>query len=445
MPERSTALGASASAFCASFRGVPGSAQRVHWGGGMTQAILEDTAAVPEVGERAPAAATGAATRKRWIGIGAAALGMVGAAVWYQATAGRESTDDAQVDGEIVSVPAKAGGTIAHIYFVENQTVKAGDVLATLDDEAPRARVAQAEAQLASAHAQAEAADADERVAVTNAKGNRAAAQASFSATSADASATTRQVSEADATRASAEASLRQAQLDDERNRKLYQDGAISKAVFDQSETALTVARSNVDAARARLDVLRSSIASASGRAAEASARAQMVADVDSFVAQAHARALAAHAQVATAQAAWDLSALDLSYTRILAPHDGTVSKKTIAEGQAVSAGQAIVQLVTPGVWVTANFKETQIERMHVGEPVTIQVDAFSSHDVRGEIESLSGATGSRFTLLPPDNASGNYTKVVQRLPVRIRVTGVPDAVDLRPGLSVTATVRTRS
>jgi membrane fusion protein (multidrug efflux system) len=411
----------------------------------MTQATMEVTAPGTQVVEGAPVAATRSATRKRWIGIGAAALAMAGAGVWYSFTVGRESTDDAQVDGEIVSVPAKAGGTVAHIYFVENQAVKAGDVLATLDDEGPRARLAQAEAQLASAHAQAEAADADERVAVTNAKGNKAAAQASFSATAADASATTRQVNEADAARASAEASLHQAQLDHERNLKLFQDGAISKAAFDQSETTLTVARSNVDAARARLDVLRSSIASASGRTAEASARAQMVSDVDSFVAQARARALAAHAQVATAQAAWDLAALDLSYTRIVAPHDGTVSKKTIGEGQAVSVGQPVVQLVTPGVWITANFKETQIERMRTGEPVTIHVDAFSSHDVGGEVESLSGATGSRFTLLPPDNASGNYTKVVQRLPVRIRVTDVPDGVDLRPGLSVTATVRTRS
>jgi membrane fusion protein (multidrug efflux system) len=214
---------------------------------------------------------------------------------------------------------------------------------------------------------------------------------------------------------------------------------------FEQGQTALSVARSNADAAQARVEALRSTVAGASGRAAEASARARQVADVASFVAQARARAEAAHAQVATAQAARDLAALDLSYTKIVAPHDGTVSKKTIAEGQAVSAGQPVVQLVTPGVWITANFKETQIERMRPGEPVVVEVDAFPSHDVHGEIESLSGATGSRFTLLPPDNASGNYTKVVQRVPVRIRVTDVPDGVDLRPGLSVSASVRTRS
>jgi membrane fusion protein (multidrug efflux system) len=148
---------------------------------------------------------------------------------------------------------------------------------------------------------------------------------------------------------------------------------------------------------------------------------------------------------VATAKALRDLAALELSYTKILAPHDGVVSKKSIAEGQSVSAGQGIVQLVTPGVWVTANFKETQLEHMHVGQVATFSVDAFPSIKVKGEVESLSGATGSRFTLLPPDNATGNFTKVVQRLPVRVKVTSVPDGVVLRPGMSVELTVDTRS
>ncbi|HEY6458850.1 MAG TPA: HlyD family efflux transporter periplasmic adaptor subunit, partial [Polyangiaceae bacterium] len=126
------------------------------------------------------------------------------------------------------------------------------------------------------------------------------------------------------------------------------------------------------------------------------------------------------------------------------APHDGVVSKKSIQEGQTVALGQPIVQLVTPGVWVTANFKETQLEKMRLGQPVTFTVDAYPSVKLRGSVESFSGGTGSRFTLLPPDNASGNFTKVVQRLPVRVRVDALPPGVDLRPGLSVDATVDTR-
>jgi membrane fusion protein, multidrug efflux system len=141
--------------------------------------------------------------------------------------------------------------------------------------------------------------------------------------------------------------------------------------------------------------------------------------------------------------AARDLAALELSYTRILAPRAGTVSKKSIAVGQQVSTGQPIVQLVTPERWVTANFKETQLAGMKPGQPVELEIDAFPGATLRGQVESFSAATGSRFTLLPPDNASGNYTKVVQRVPVRVRVTDLPEGVSLRPGMSVELTVDT--
>ena len=139
-----------------------------------------------------------------------------------------------------------------------------------------------------------------------------------------------------------------------------------------------------------------------------------------------------------------DLAALDLSYTKIFAPHDGVVSKKTINVGQMIAAGQAIVQLVTPHTWVTANFKETQVGKMRVGQPAEFTVDAFPGIEIAGEVESFSGATGARFTLLPPDNATGNFTKVVQRVPVRIRVHDAPAGIALRPGMSVDLTVDTR-
>ena len=138
------------------------------------------------------------------------------------------------------------------------------------------------------------------------------------------------------------------------------------------------------------------------------------------------------------------LAALDLSYTKIVAPHAGVVSKKSINEGQTVSVGQPIVQLVTPALWVTANFKETQVGHMHPGQPAHFTVDAYPGVELSGTLESLSGATGSRFTLLPPDNATGNYTKVVQRMPVRVSVAAVPAGVLLRPGMSVELTVDTR-
>jgi membrane fusion protein (multidrug efflux system) len=161
-------------------------------------------------------------------------------------------------------------------------------------------------------------------------------------------------------------------------------------------------------------------------------------------VKQARAQADAAKAQVKVEMALRDLAALDVSYTKVVAPQSGVVSRRAIQPGQNVAAGQAIVQLVSDGRWVTADFKETQVGRMRVGQPVKIEVDAFSGEHIEGEVESISGGTGSKFTLLPPDNASGNFTKVVQRVPVRIKLTHVPDGVELRTGMNVDATVDTR-
>src|SRR5262249_13618948 len=157
----------------------------------------------------------------------------------------------------------------------------------------------------------------------------------------------------------------------------------------DQSETAYNVSQAGYEAAKARLATLRSGVSQARGRVAEASAKVKQTSDVDAVIAQANARAKAARAQVGTAKAAVDLAAIELSYTKLLAPQDGTVSKKTIAVGQALVAGQPIAQLVTPSVWVTANFKEDQIAKMRPGQPVDLSVDAFSGAKLRGEIESI--------------------------------------------------------
>jgi len=138
------------------------------------------------------------------------------------------------------------------------------------------------------------------------------------------------------------------------------------------------------------------------------------------------------------------LAALDLSYSKIFAPSDGVLSKKSISVGQMLSPGQSIVQLVTDKLWVTGNFKETQVAQMRVGQSASVEVDAFGGTSLEGEVESFSGATGAKFTLLPPDNATGNFTKVVQRLPVRVRLHGLPPGILLRPGMSVDLTVDTR-
>ncbi|MDC3953983.1 HlyD family secretion protein [Polyangium jinanense] len=355
-----------------------------------------------------------------------------------------ESTDNAQVDGEVIAVPARTGGTIAQVLFTENQAVKAGDTLAVLDDESAKAKLAQAEANVEAAEAAAEAAEADARVAEINALGNKSVAEASLQTAQGGVVSAADQRKEAEASVKSAETAFKQAEADLNRNRKLLEQGALPQASFEKEETSFAVAQANLEAAKARLATLRANIAVAQSRTTEASAKLKQSSNVDALVAQAHARAKTARAQVAIAKATRDLAKLELSYTRIVAPADGVASKKTIAVGQQVAAGQAIVQLVTPLLWVTANFKETQVAKMHAGQPARMVVDALPGVTLHGELESLSGATGSRFTLLPPDNASGNYTKVVQRVPVRVKLRDVPQGLVLRPGMSVELSIDTR-
>jgi membrane fusion protein (multidrug efflux system) len=385
-----------------------------------------------------------AVSRKKIYFIGAVAASALGATGWVLAHRGLESTDDAQTDADVVAVPARTGGTIRRVLFTENQRVKAGDLLVEIDDVPAKARLAQAEASLAAAMASAEAADADAELAGTNALGNKSVAEAGLRTASVGVASFSDQIKEGESQVRSAEASFAQATSDHGREKALYEKAAISKAEFDRAETAYSVAAAALEGARARLETVRQGANQARSRVVEASARAKQTGNVEPLVRQAHAKAAAAHAQVDTARAARDLAALDVSYTQILAPHDGVVSRKTVSEGQSVGAGQAVVQVVTPEVWVTANFKETQVGRMREGQPARFSVDAFPGVEFSGDVQSLSGATGARFSLLPPDNATGNFTKVVQRVPVRVHVRDVRPGVTLRPGMSVDLTIDTR-
>jgi membrane fusion protein (multidrug efflux system) len=374
-----------------------------------------------------------------------ALVATVGGGGYYVTHRGLESTDDAQIDAEMVSVPARVGGVVLKVAFVENQAVKAGDVLAELDPEPAKAKLAQAEANLEAAKAAADAADADERVAETNVHSNKTAAEASLHGAESSVSASRQQIAEGDAAVAAATATLQKAQVDLERANALVASGSVAQAEVDRAQAAYDTASASLNQARARLASLKASTSLAVSRVAEASARAHQAGEVDALIAQARARARTAHAQAAVAKATRDVAALELSYTKIVAPQDGVVSKKTIAVGQMVSPGQGIVQLVpTRDVWVTGNFKETQLAKMRVGQPAHVEVDAFPGVDLHGEVESFSAATGSRFSLLPPDNASGNFTKVVQRVPVRVRIEDVPANVALRPGMSVELVVDTK-
>lgn len=404
----------------------------------MTTASLETATPVDAAAERSPT------SRKRLVGAIVALVVAGGAGAWYIHGRGIETTDDAQVDGEVVAVPARLAGPVTHVHFVENQKVKAGDLLVELDDSQAKARLAQAEATLASALASADAADAEAELAQVNALGNRSVAEAGLASASSGATGYSDQIKEGEAQVRSADVSFAQASADYERAKSLFANGSIAKAEMDRSETQFHVAQSALDGARARVSSLKDSATQARSRVVEASARVKQSSNVAAVVREAEARSRSAHAQVDLAKAMRDLAALDVSYTKITAPNDGVVSKKAVNEGQTVSVGQAIVQLVTSHTWVTGNYKETQVGSIHPGQPATFTVDAFPGIELSGDVESVSGATGARFTLLAPDNATGNFTKVVQRVPVRVRLHDVPPSVTLRPGMSVELAVNTR-
>lgn len=368
---------------------------------------------------------------------------------WWLMHRGLETTDDAQVDADVVAVPSRASGTVVAVHFKDNQAVEAGALLVELDDAQAKAKLAQAEAELASAKASADAADAMADLTERNASAGQSIARASLTGAAVAVTATSDQIVEASANLASATALRDKARLDLDRTKQLVASGAIANAQLESAQASFDSAQASFDSAQARIVTLKSTTTQARARATEASARLGQASDtISAQVAEAKARAAAAHARVSTNEALRDLAKLDLSYTKIFAPHDGIVSKRSVAQGQLVSAGQSVVMLVPDGrrkdaVWITGNFKETQLAHMKLGQPATLSIDAFG-RELQGHVESFSGATGARFALLPPDNATGNFTKVVQRVPVRVKLDNVPADLMLLPGMSVELTVNTR-
>ncbi len=391
---------------------------------------------------------TAAKTKRGWRRLILPAILVVaagGIAIWFVMHAGLESTDDAQLEATIVPLPARASGTIVAVHFSDNERVHKGDLLAEIDDAPAAAAVAQAEANVAAAEAQARAADAAAAVAETTARSGKAVAEAGLTTASSASRAREVQIREGRAAVKTAQVALGQARANLSRDEALFADGALAKARLEVTQTAAEVARSHLVAAQARVAGLEASAATATAQIGEASARVDQSSDVDTQVALAKAKADAAHAQVDVARAARDLAKLNLEHTRVYAPEAGVLSDKGIAVGQMVVQGQPIAQLVTDDLWVVANYKETDLTHMKVGQPADIEVDAFSDATLHGHIQSFSAATGARFALLPPDNATGNFTKVVQRLPVRIELDELPKDVSLSPGLSVIVTVDTRA
>ncbi len=357
---------------------------------------------------------------------------------------GNETTDDAQIEADVVPLAPRVAGQVLHVFAQDNAPVHKGDKLIELDPADYAARVKQAEGELATARAQAQAAEAQAQVAVASARGGLGAAQARVSGSTAAAGNAGAQVDAAKAGLARAEAEARRAQQDLSRMQELKLAQAVSQERVDNAQATNDSAQASLLGARAQLTAAIDQAKGAETKIAEARGQLRQSEPVNAMVAVARANADLSQARVTTAEATLDLARLQLSYTKIVATEDGVMTRLSAHEGQLVGAGQAIATLVPHALYLVANFKETQVGSMRAGQAVDVRIDSFSGEHLHGVIESMAGGTGARFALLPPDNASGNFVKVVQRVPVRITLRDLPPGVALRAGMSADVTVHTR-
>lgn len=385
-----------------------------------------------------------ARTRPYLILAAVVALALVGYGTFTFATRGKENTDDAQVDADVVMVSTRVAGSVLHVHASDNQKVTKGQLLVEIDPADLQAKEKEAEAQLAQAKAQADAADAQVGIVSATAKGGLSAARAQLSGSASSVQTADAQIQSAKAALARAQAQASQADTDLARDQALFRDGAIPKAQIDSAQSTADAAHAAVAQAQAELSSAQEMKTTAVSRIAESAARVEQSAPVDAQLATAKANAELAHARVDAADAALAQAKLQLSYTRIEAPADGVLSRMSVREGQLVQAGQQVVSVVPEATYVVANFKETQVGAMHVGQRAEITVDAYPGRTFEGRVQSTSPGTGARFSLLPPDNASGNFVKVVQRVPVKITWADVPADVKLAAGMSADVTVITR-
>jgi len=381
--------------------------------------------------------------------IGALAFG--GVRMWAYLNT-YESTDDAQIDGHINAVSGRIAGNVVAVLAEDEQVVKAGDVLVRIDPRDYEVAVAKAEADLQDAQAALESSRID--IPVTSA--NTASQLKTATSTRADATAfvlgSERQLSAARDRLVSAQAEVREAQANvkktsddvvrykllvdkNEIPRQLYDtavaEAEAAQATLDARNAAVQEAQQNVEVAQTGVDQARQRIPQADASIESANTAPQQV-----QISEAHAKS--ALAQVAQRKALLDQAQLNLSYCTIVAPVTGIVGKKTVELGQNITPGQQLMAVVPlDDIWVTANFKETQLSHMEPGERVRFSVDS-TDKVYTGKVVNVGGASGSRFSLLPPENATGNYVKVVQRIPVRIDIDpGQNDDRRLRPGMSV--------
>jgi membrane fusion protein (multidrug efflux system) len=384
----------------------------------------------------------------------------LGASIWLWATAGYESTDDAQVDAHVTPVAARVGGSVLRVLVADNQEVEAGTLLVEIDPRDYRIALARAEAELADARAAAVAAQATVPITSTTATGNVSTAQGAVAQAQAALAESQQSVDAAQARLAAAQARVREAEAnatktaqDVERLKSLLAKDEIPRQQYDAAVAAsaaigaaLESARSLVREAEIGIRVAQSRVEQARAAGEQASAQLRTAQTAPEQVTVTRARATAAQARVDQLAADVEQARLNLEYTSIAAPVTGIVSRRNVEPGQVIQPGQPLMTIIPlDRVWVTANFKETQLEHMRPGQRVTVDVDAYGGREFHGKVDSIAAATGARFSLLPPENATGNFVKVVQRVPVKIVLDEGQDPQHLlRPGMSVTPTVYTK-
>ncbi|MGI8810908.1 MAG: efflux RND transporter periplasmic adaptor subunit [Pyrinomonadaceae bacterium] len=428
--------------------------------------------------------------KKRLMIAGGAALVLlaVGGLAYWLYSRQYESTDDAFVDGDIVQISPKVSAYIKKVDVESNQFVHRGDLLVELDPSDLEVKLKQARAALETARSQRGLAQANVQLTAKTtgagqlqARSNVQTARTNVEQTRAAASAKQSQIQQARAAERTAQANLAQtkaqvpqeqsnlrlAQVEFDRRQTLFNRGDISRQALDQAVNALQNAQAQLNSAQkqvlstqsrvdeavagvatanqnyrqsqAQIDLSQSQVGESQGRLQDANAAPERI-DVT------HAQVSTADAGIAAAEAAVNQAELELSYTKIFAPEDGFVTRKTAEEGQLVQNGSPLMAISrSDEVWVVANFKETQLEHMQPGQAVDISVDAFPSETFHGKVESFQAGTGSRFSVLPAENATGNYVKVVQRVPIKIVFDEPPEKVKrLVPGMSVEPTVKVR-
>ena len=360
------------------------------------------------------------------------------------AARGHEKTDDAQVEGHVANVSPRVSGQVMAVWVKDNQHVEPGDLLVQLDDRDLKNKVAAARADLAATKAQLTAATTQLEVTRSDVESTLQVARGGMAQAAAVGGTTKAAILQAQADISAANAARALAQSELERAQHLFAEGALSRAQLDARKTELERSEASLLQAQARLASAESNLDNSAGTLQNARGRLLAAQSGPQRIAAVAAQVELAQARVDQAQAALDQAELNLSYASIKSEVSGVVARRTVERGQLVSPERPLMAVVAlDDTWVVANFKEDQIADMHPGAPAEIAIDAFPGVRFSGHVDSLSGGTGSRFSLLPPDNASGNFTKVVQRVPVLIQLDPHPEHA-LRPGLSALAKVRTR-